>query len=95
MIVYHMVEFGSFHLDIASGIIIASIIAITTYLSNNYRNRKNENKRQNVLDNRFKEAILTLAEAFDSETIRLHPDQNVPLLKPRIERLVENGDRVF
>lgn len=51
--------------------------------------------RDNVLDNRFKEAILTLAESFDSETIRLHPDQNIPLLKPRIERLVENGDRVF
>lgn len=90
-----MIEFGSFHLDIASGIIIASIIGIATYLSNSWRKQKNENKRQNVLDNRFKEALLTLAEAFDSETIRLHPDQNIPLLKPRIERLIQNGDRVF
>ena len=90
-----MVEFGSFHLDIASGIIIASIIAIATYLSNNWRNRKKENKRQNVLYNRFKEALLTLAESFDNETLRLHPNQNVALLKPKIERLVQNGDRVF
>ncbi len=90
-----MVQFGDIHLDIASGIIIASIIAIATYLGNNWRNRKNENKRQNVLDNRFKEALLTLAESFDNETIRLHPDQNIPLLKPKIERLVENGDSVF
>ncbi len=90
-----MVQWGELHSDIASAIIIASIIAIATYLSNNWRNRKNENKRQNVLDNRFKEAILTLAESFDNETIRLHPNQNVPLLKPKIERLVENGDSVF
>ncbi len=90
-----MIQFGEIQLDIASGIIIASIIAIATYLSKNWRNQKNENKRQNVLDNRFKEAILTLAESFDNETIRLHPDQNIPLLKPKIERLVENGDRVF
>jgi len=79
-----MVQFGEIHLDIARGIIIASIIAIATYLSNNWRNRKNESKRQNVLDNRFKEALLTLAESFDNETIRLHPDQNIPLLKPKI-----------
>ena len=90
-----MIQFGEIQLDIASGIIIASIIAIATYLSKNWRNQKNENKRQNVLDNRFKEAILTLAESFDNETIRLHPDQNIPLLRPKIERLVENGDRVF
>ena len=90
-----MLQFGEIQLDIATGIIIASIIAIATYLSKNWRNRKNENKRQNVLDNRFKEALLTLAESFDNETIRLHPDQNVALLKPKIERLVENGDRVF
>ena len=90
-----MAEFGQIHLDVASGIIIAALIAIATYLTNNWRNRKNENKRQNVLDNRFKEALLTMAEAFDSETIRLHPDQNVPLLKPKIERLVQNGDSVF
>ena len=90
-----MLQFGEIQLDIASGIIIASIIAIATYLSNNWRNRKKENKRRNVLDNRFKEALLTLAESFDNETIRLHPDQNIPLLKPKIERLVENGDRVF
>ena len=90
-----MIQFGEIQLDIASGIIIASIIAIATYLSKNWRNQKNENKRQNVLDNRFKEAILTLAESFDNETIRLHPDQNIHLLKPKIERLVENGVRVF
>ena len=88
-------QLGQFEMDIATGIIVAAIICIVTYLSNNWRNKRNTDKRQNVLDNRFREAILSMAEAFDNEIQRLHPDQNIPLIVPKIQRLVQNGDLVF
>jgi len=86
---------SQFELDVFSGVIVGAIVAIATYLSNSWRKKKNQDKKQNIIDNRFKEAILTLAEAFDNETRRLHPDQNIPLISPKIQRLVQNGENDF
>lgn len=90
-----MIDFGVIEVDIVSGVILAAIIGITTLLTNVWRNNKNNKNQQKNLDNRFKEALITLAESFDNETERLHPDKNIPLLKPRIERLVSNGAEDF
>lgn len=90
-----MINLDQFEMDIATGIIVAAIIAIVTFLSNNWRIKRNHDKKQDILDNRFKEAILSLAEAFDNETQRLHPNQNIPLIAPKIERLVSNGNVDF
>lgn len=81
--------------DILSGLTLAIILGMTTYLVNFWQKRKKEIKRQNIVDNRYKEAILTLAEAFDNEIQRLHPDKNVPPIVPKIVRLVTNGDHEF
>lgn len=90
-----MIDFDTIEVDVVSGIILAAIIGITTILTNVWRNNKNHKTQQKNLDNRFIEALITLAESFDNETERLHPDKNIPLLKPRIERLVSNGDEEF
>ncbi len=90
-----MIDFGVIEIDIISGIILASIIGITTFLTSAWRNNKHQKKQQKNRDNRFTEALITLAESFDNETERLHPGKNIPLLKPRIERLVSNGDEEF
>ena len=82
-------------IDIISGITVAAILAITTYLGNSWRSKKNENKKQKIMDNRIKEALISLAESFDNETQRLHPKQNIPLVAPKIERLLQNGDNDF
>jgi len=90
-----MVDIQVIEVDVISGVILAAIIGITSFLTNAWRNNKNHQKQQKNLDNRFKEALITMAESFDNETERLHPDKNIPLLKPRIERLVSNGDEAF
>ena len=77
--------------DILSGLVIGIVFGIVTYLVNNWRKNKNQKQMQNIKDNRFTEALLTLAEVFDDETRRLHPNESIPLIKPRIERLVANG----
>lgn len=82
-------------LDILSGVSIGVIFGIVTYLANNWRKNKNQNRIQNIRDNRFQEALLTLAEVFDDETRRLHPNESIPLIKPKIERLVSNGNVSF
>lgn len=90
-----MIDIHGIEVDVVSGVILASIIGIITFLTSVWRNNKNHKKQQKNLDNRFKEALITLAESFDNETERLHPDKNIPLLKPRIERLVSNGNKEF
>ena len=82
-------------MDVISGVIVAAIIALAATISNSWRTKRNESKRQQIIDNRFKEALITLAESFDDETLRLHPNKNIPLVKPRILRLVSNGDEEF
>ncbi len=88
-------QLGQIEMDIVSGIIIAIIIAMISYIINNWQKGKKQEKKQNILDNRFKEALLSLAEAFDNEIQRLHPKQNIPPITPKIQRLVSNGDNEF
>ena len=90
-----MVDIQVIEVDVISGVILAAIIGITTFITTLWRNNRTHKKQQKNLDNRFKEALITLAESFDNETERLHPDKNIPLLKPRIERLVSNGAEEF
>jgi len=86
-----LLEENVIFLDVLSALIVGLIFGIVTYLANNWRKNKNHNQMQNIKDNRFKEALLTLAEVFDDETRRLHPNDAIPLIKPKIERLVANG----